>query len=471
MLPRSTVKGAALTLSSHAHLPPPPELLRSAAPMDVQIDHTSTPDIWAEADAALFERELERGDASGDFQTGSLEREADHALATMFDLPDGDVHLCRRGCAYTSITADGCHVCEISGIEYGPVATRVDHSTGRSMWNCDPDLQNHGPIGGTWRRRPDMYAASHAAFVSAHLFDDSEMPPALVPQTTADPSCTRAARCVDAVEEDGQAVRKRAKSQKRNTLTSEGRGTLYTDAQLLFERLLAISRHAIRALPQAAAEAPPKARTRTVDARLLDERKLYEASVRKYVRERVHKGDMPSLDALHNLAMAVRDIVCAEKQKQQQAEAAQVTTDMHVAPLVNTHTFKSSVCKLIVCLWIDSQNTTYFETRRRGSDSFRSFAAGVLYAMKRGLTTPSGSLIVPPVPEFAAALPSARAITASDPAIRSLHAASHRGLCSLHRTIASIPASEAEHIYAHAIVLAKELAATCASYHKKMTGA
>jgi hypothetical protein len=267
-------------------------------------------------------------------------------------------------------------------------------------------------------------------------------------------------------------VRKRAKSQKRNTHTCEGRDTLYADAQVLFQRMLAISKHVIRALPQAAAAAAlPKARIHTVDARLLDERKLYEASVRKYVRERVQKGDVPSLDALHNLAMAVRDIVCAEKKKQQQAGAAQVTAaEMHAAPLVHTHMFKASVCKLIVCLWIDSQSTEYFKTRRRGSDSFRSFAAGVLYAMKRGLTIPGGSLIVPPVPEFAAALPSARAITASDPTIRSLHAASHRGLCSLHRTIASIPANEAERIYARAIVLSKELAAMCVGYHKKMTG-
>ena len=40
--------------------------------------------------------------------------------------------------------------------------------------------------------------------------------------------------------------------------------------------------------------------------------------------------------------------------------------------------------------------------------------------------------------------PRARAISAGDPSLKSLHAASHKGLCSLHRVIASVGAEQAD---------------------------
>ena len=63
----------------------------------------------------------------------------------------------------------------------------------------------------------------------------------------------------------------------------------------------------------------------------------------------------------------------------------------------------------------------------------------------------------PALNEFAAALPTSRAIAAGDPALKSLHAASHRGLCSLHRVINSVDPEEAEQVFAKTIQRAREL--------------
>lgn len=415
---------------------------------------------WAEMEQAMLLAQLEGGqsadsdndDAMTDWLLGTREdalpRESARAVCRM---PDGDLHLCRSDCQFLAVNEDGCMVCEISGIDYGPKATRSDHCTGRSTWSADPDANAcvggaAGACGGGgWRKRTDQFQASASAYLMALSFDDSEMPPAI--ETARVAPCKRRARCVDEAP-DAPLAPKRARSQKRDSSTCEGMRTLHHDAARLFERLLATraaQRRAARALAPGTEQQP-------VDPRLLDQRRLFEAAVRKYVREVTAKGAPPSMDALHNLAMAVHDVVRQEHAKQRHRQKQQLA-------LVDTRAFRTTVCELIVALWHASSQTPYFKHAKRGADSFRSFAAGVLYALKRGVTTPNGALIVPPVPEFAAALPTARAISAGDPSLKSLHAASHKGLCSLHRFIASVSAERADCVFAEPIRIAQQLTA------------
>ena len=420
---------------------------------------------WAEMEEAMLlakldgEQEADSDDdeAMTDWLLGpgdptAVPRDAARAVCRM---ADGDLHLCRSGCKFVVENDDGCMVCEISGIDYGPKATRSDHCTGRSTWSADPDA--NACMGGTasalggggWRKRPDQFQASASAYMMARTFDDSEMPPAVAAPRAA--TCKRGARCVDESHAE-PLVPKRARSQKRDSSTIDGMRTLHHDASKLFERLLATRATQRRA---SASDAVALGPAEAVDPRLLDQRKLFEAAVRKYVRDVTAKGVPPSMDALHNLAMAVNDVVKQEHAKQQQMQKQQLA-------LVDTRAFRTTVCELIVALWHASSTTPYFENSKRGADSFRSFASGVLYALKRGVTTPNGTLLVPPVPEFAAALPTARAISAGDPSLKSLHAASHKGLCSLHRVIASVGAEQADAVFAEPVRVAQRLAALAA---------
>lgn len=421
---------------------------------------------WAEMEQAMLlakfegdqDADSDDDEAMTDLMLGPVEgADQRQAVRAVCRMPDGDLHLCRSGCKFLVENDDGCMVCEYSGIDYGPKATRSDHCTGRSTWSADPDANacmggTAGALGGGggWRKRPDQFQASASAYMMAKSFDDSEMPEAVEAPRAA--PCKRGARCVD--EAPAAAAPKRARSQKRDSSTIEGMRTLHYDASKLFERLLATrsTQRRAAAAALATAEAPAAASQQAVDSRLLDQRKLFEAAVRKYVRDVTAKGVPPSMDALHNLAMAVNDVVKQEHAKQQQQQKQQLA-------LVDTRVFRTTVCDLIVALWHASSKTPYFETAKRGADSFRSFASGVLYALKRGVTTPNGTLIVPPVPEFAAALPTARAISAGDPALKSLHAASHKGLCSLHRVIASVSAERADGVFAEPIRIAQKLAA------------
>ena len=112
----------------------------------------------------------------------------------VFRLPDGGVHVLwgrlrphwdqRRRCS-----------CAMSpGVEYRPVATRTDQSTGRSVWSSDPDV-NSAPGQLSWRRRPDQAAASAHAFTAAQWMDDKEMPATLEAARVA--PAKRGAICVD----------------------------------------------------------------------------------------------------------------------------------------------------------------------------------------------------------------------------------------------------------------------------------
>ena len=78
---------------------------------------------------------------------------------------------------------------------------------------------------------------------------------------------------------------------------------------------------------------------------------------------------------------------------------------------------------------------------KKGQDSFRPFAAGVLYSLKRGVYLEDGTCIVPELETLAAHLPALRS-TQSTRQAKQLQSSSHRGICTLHRSITSIAEME-----------------------------
>ena len=74
---------------------------------------------------------------------------------------------------------------------------------------------------------------------------------------------------------------------------------------------------------------------------------------------------------------------------------------------------------------------------KRGNDSFRPFAAGILYSFKRGIYLNDGMCVVPALDALAVHLPALRS-PQSTPAAKQLQSSSHRGICSFHRSISSM---------------------------------
>ena len=92
---------------------------------------------------------------------------------------------------------------------------------------------------------------------------------------------------------------------------------------------------------------------------------------------------------------------------------------------------------------------------KRGNDSFRPFAAGVLYSFKRGVYLNDGTCVVPALEALAVHLPALRS-PQSTALAKQLQSSSHRGICSFHRSIASMASlsddetAEARHLFCDA---------------------
>ena len=102
---------------------------------------------------------------------------------------------------------------------------------------------------------------------------------------------------------------------------------------------------------------------------------------------------------------------------------------------------RSLIARLIVSLWHAACLTPHMRDDRKGNDSFRPFAAGVLYSLKRGVYLEDGTCIVPELETLAAHLPALRS-TQSTRQAKQLQSSSHRGICTLHRSITSIAEME-----------------------------
>ena len=359
-------------------------------------------------------------------------------------LPDGDIHVCDECCPYAEQGCDGTGrpngdwVCCYTGrVVMRVCEERTDLSTGRSTWSVDPDMQGGGP--GKWRKKRDMKKDSEQAYVASKDFDDTAMPQAAEVKAVRVGTKRGALRVDEAEPED--VGPKRNRTSKKDVHSTTTRSLLLDEAATTFARLF--GKHT--AAPMTTSKKP------LVDARLLDFNLLFQAAVRKYLKEIAAKGGRPSLDDIHNVALAVDNVIADEKRKhgaEEPAARSNAVTGIH---------FRNRAARLAVALWSAACSISYLSQARRGADSFRPFCAGVFYAMKRGLALADGTILVPKIDAFTEALPSNKAI-ASDASLKSLHASSHRGLCTLHRCIGSAgKAEEAKRIFAESIQISRSL--------------
>lgn len=406
-------------------------------------------DLWAEAEAARAFDEVTCCPVSDDIDSDDedewgnnvLQQRAELATACMVRLPCGDIHLCGPGCSHSVSQRDGDMVCPYSGMVTGSsTVERTDYSTGRSTWSSDPDMQGGGPVGGAWRKKIDRVAASKQACALAMQFDDSEMPQARPQKLATRPAVKRGALCVDEVP-DPDVAPKRARSSKKECDSADQMHGLVTEAAGIFTKLMSVK------TKRSLGTSEPKP---SIDSRLLNSDALFNAALRKYLKETIASGGRPSMDDVHNISLAVEAIVNEEKRKVEDSAAMR-------AGKFGSIRFRELVSRLAVALWRGACQTPYMDQARRGGDSFRPFCVGVYYSFKRGLTLGDGTVLVPPCPGFADALPTQRDV-ANNPTAKSLHASSHRGLCSIHRCIASVSIQEQHAVFASALRLAAEVA-------------
>lgn len=359
-------------------------------------------------------------------------------------LENGDVHICPGACCpFLELSADKQYACRYTGIVVGPATLRDDHSTGRNAGSSNPDDHCGEPMGGSWRPKRDQVGLSHLAYryaeTEAGAVADSELYVASTPPLKAARSGSkRGARCVDdCATPEATPEAKRPRQARRSADSREEFDALRVDAETTMNKLLNFEK-------RTEAKKPP------AEATSLDAGLLFEAAVKKYKKECVATNQRPTLDAVHNLALRAT-AVAAEHRRKQAVEAGRS------ALLLKVRT-RQSVSSLAVTLWLASCATPYMEeSAKRGNDSYRPFVSGVLYALKRGVSLPDGTVVLPQLPQLTDALPALRT-TAANSAAKAIHASSHRGLCTLHRSIASCSEPLARRLYAHAALQAKQLA-------------
>ena len=420
--------------------------------------------LFAQADEALAMMAVEEQAWNGDEEIDSddedewgvsvLCRKLSDARARTVVLPDGDVHVCDHDCPYTEEDAkEGNCVCRFTGLIVARLCSeRRDQSTGRSTWSSDPDMQSGKPIGG-WGKKRDMMAASRHAYDLARVLNDSDMPvaaaapPRSPSRAAVGAACGRAgggggskrgALCVDEAP-PVDAAPKRQRASKRDVEALEMRATLMAEAERTLLDLLGK-----RTGTSANAKHGPQ-----LDPRLLNKELLFGAALKKYLKDTMAVGRTPNMDDVSNIALAVGRVIAEEQEKRTRQAGPP-------AMRVFEPRFREASARLAVSLWQASCQTPYLRQAKRGTDSFKPFCAGVFYAFKRGLTLSNGTVLVPRIDDFTNALPEPKKI-ASDAAMKSLHASSHRGLCTLHKCIGSVDAGSSHELFVDVIRCARQV--------------
>jgi len=380
-----------------------------------------------------------------------------NVTSVMGFLPCGDIHVCRLGkmCPYLEPNEARMMVCKYTGIEHGSEQTDelFGLNGGMGKKSGDPDQTCGEMLYGKFTKRVDPVAASRMAFdYAGRSWDDSAFNNEHGRESAIPLKCVqkRAARCVG--EEPGEESSKRPRCSKKNVHCHETRNHLHSEAERVITKLIDHKRASSfkNKAPQGKVErkcAPP-------DHRMRDEHFVFTKSVQKYVKNCVISGNAPSLDKIHNLSLMARTVSAKARQQQDQP----LRTDN-----IRTAKFRTLCSSLIVSLWSAACETPYMTNARRGTDAYRPFICGVIYASKRGVTLENGTVLVPQCPTLAEALPVLRG-TGGNTFAKTLHSSSHRGLCTLSRCIASVPKQEQSDVFANVARIASQF--TSATFSK-----
>lgn len=396
--------------------------------------------LFALMDAAMHADDEDENAADVCADATKATKKLDHTEPMVVRLDSGNVHVCRGfACPFLmqSSEVDKTWFCQLSGrvIRHSLEAAHDSSWTGRSCGSADPDMHSGACATAAWRNKRTAFAASAAAYSRASDMTIGEVEAVDQKAATTEPRpAKRGAPCVVDVDDSEVNMQKRAKALKRVT-SLQNRDVqlrLTADAASVVTKLYTVLSTAGRTPKKhepACSIAPATATI--VDARLENFDFVLKMALKRYVARCRESRTPPTLTGIHDVAAAANLFV---KGRQREAgERRDVCTTRRVALNGRTIELCSS---LIFSLWSVMCSTSYFVEHQTG-DSFRPFAAGVMYGLKRGVRLHNNVVVVPAIAQLALQLPALRSTTAT-PAARQLQQASHKGLCALHRGIASI---------------------------------
>ncbi len=385
-------------------------------------------ELFRQADEAR--REEERAGPGGESEDDDENEDVCTEEPTITVDATGDIHVCfGPRCPHVVLDRENNWVCHISGRVVGnEYAREQDPSwTGRCTGSANPDDSAGTPVGG-WSKRRDMYAASVAAFRSAHAVSDAEVAPQPMRQPASGAAAAkRGALCVDETAVEPQQP-KRPRASRRDSWTRDAIAKLAQEAHGVIDKLFIV--HA------PASSAPKRA---PLDPRLQNLDFVRPLALRKYVNACGEGRQALDLNTLTDVLIHANEFVRGQRSlaAQQMQEAATAAKQRKASKACLSGQVRNLLAQLIVSLWRAACLTKHFQTAKKGSDSFRPFAAGILYSLKRGLYLADGTCAVPALDELAKHLPALRSAS-STAAAKQLQSSSHRGICSIQRSLASI---------------------------------
>jgi hypothetical protein len=391
---------------------------------------------------------------TGQVSDGDDDCADDDACSMLVRLRDGRWHACRGvQCPYVQQSSEGdrLYTCTLSGRVLGVAHEQAHDSswTGRSITSADPDMLS-GASGGAsvWKAKRNAFSASAAAYAAASKMTMEDISfsadcdyEAQKPNERHEDAAgkdaqdaKRGAPCVIDVDEEAVNEQKRNKALRRiESLRDKAvQIRLMSDASNVVVKLFSVVGGQKPIAVSKANHAVSGASVTLRDPRLENYDFVLNMALKRYASMCNQQRCAPTISGVHDVCIAANQFV-KERRRESDDRTANASSSRKIA--INGITV--DLCaQLVFTLWCAMCTTPHFVGHQTG-DSFRPFAAGVMYALKRGLRLPNNMVLVPAIEEIASQLPTLRSSTATS-AAKQLQQASHRGLCAIQRGLASI---------------------------------
>jgi len=176
---------------------------------------------------------------------------------------------------------------------------------------------------------------------------------------------------------------------------------------------------------------------------------LFQEHGRKFMMRQTLDDHPPDLNNLHDIAINVRALITRQDERQQAHTLARTQSQQF-------REIRQAAARVATTLWLVLLGSKYMSTARRTGDSFRPFASSVFMAMRSGIRLDHGVELVPICKIIGDALPEVRS-QHRERQSHANHLSAHRGACTLHNCLASIPLAVADDVFAPVIEAASEL--------------
>ena len=369
------------------------------------------------------------------------------SVSKVFRRKDGSFHVCKGMlCPYVvqSTDIEKHYVCSLTGFMVaGCMESRHDASwTGRSCGSADPDMASGAVKIRTWKTKREAFNESVRAYdmsssISIDEVDREQRTSSAAAESDAASSkpediaaSKRGAPCICDIDEDAVAAQKLNKAFKRANVIerSDVRARLVAEASQVVRRLLSTLEGV-----NAVSNQPPAAS----DPRFENYDFVFSVGVRRYVARCRQRHEPVQLSEIHDICISSNTFV-----KQKRKDAEKRSRAVKIRSIATDGRTIDLCASLIVSIWSAVCITSHFMHHQSG-DSFKPFASGIMYALKRGLWLPNGVMVIPQLEDLSEQLPVLRSLVASA-AAKQLQASSHKGLCAMHKAISSIDKMDPE---------------------------